>query len=161
MSCQLPRSSLLCPCRARRSSLPGTRPKEPKILSDNDDWEVIAPKADSISTKGSHKACQEDPRADPTSWPCFGEHAPKHCANQHGSWTKCTRCGVRLTYQKQKNQFRCNFELVSEAMVQLRKSHRSDEVTSAMVEDMIKQLRSPAVTNTGLGRECQTLRAKK
>lgn len=164
MSHQLPRLiSLRCPCRSRNRGSSGTQFNELKTFTDDGDWEVVADDKNFRAAVSTTKARPEDPRADPSSWPCFGKHAPRNCGNQHGSWIKCTRCGVRLSYQKTTTSARCNFDLIADAMARLQKLHKSEEVTSAMVEDMIKHLRrSPAATPAAtristMGRSCKNV----
>ena len=40
-----------------------------------------------------------DPRSRASQWPCYGVHTPdKSKSNQHGQWSECAVCALRLSY---------------------------------------------------------------
>ena len=40
-----------------------------------------------------------DPRSKPDTWPCYGKHKESRMTgNQHGSWSECTICALRIRY---------------------------------------------------------------
>ena len=44
-----------------------------------------------------------DPRADPSQWPCYGNHLDTNVgANAHGQWVHCATCNLRLRYTPKK-----------------------------------------------------------
>ena len=39
-----------------------------------------------------------DPRSNPQQWPCYGQHVGTPGGNNHGAWSTCNQCGLRIQY---------------------------------------------------------------
>jgi DNA mismatch repair ATPase MutL len=40
----------------------------------------------------------QDPRAEKTQWPSFGQHHETRGSNRFGMWSACRKCGIRMMY---------------------------------------------------------------
>lgn len=40
----------------------------------------------------------QDPRSDPSQWPCMGQHEIKAYNNKWGEWKECAVCNLRVAY---------------------------------------------------------------
>ena len=151
--------SRLCPCRFRASppSIPTT---SQTFQAEDNDWEVIFESSGHEAGVGSTSARQSqparnrsrrannlldprDPRRNAACWPCFGQHVVQKGSNQYGSWTKCTRCSVRLSYQSKENgtsssQSEDEVQVIAAALARLRRTSANDEISADRVNAMIK-----------------------
>ena len=87
-----------------------------------------------------------DPRASIHQWPCMGKHvASPMKGNQHGQWTNCVVCGLRLLYTPrvgstgQHTQCR-NPEMVARCLRELRKLMKDKKPTEAIVLAMQEKI---------------------
>ena len=151
--------SPLCPCRFRAPrSIPTSNATPQTFLAeDNDDWEVIFESSGreagvrSTSARQSQPARTRsqransldpcDPRRNAACWPCFGQHIVQRGSNKYGSWTKCARCSVRLSYQSKENsssrQSEDEVQVVAAALARLRRTRGSDEISADAVNATI------------------------
>lgn len=156
----------LCPCRARaHPSNPASSATAQSFLAEADDWEVIFENSGyeatskltsaqldqqakaSAKTKSRRQRLLDprDPRRNVACWPCFGKHIVQKCSNQHGSWTKCSRCSLRLSYQSKSCQSNENssqpedeVQIIAAALARLRRTCPDDEISADKVKAMIQ-----------------------
>ena len=151
----------LCPCRARaHPSNPASSATTRSFLAEDDDWEVIFENSGHEATtrltsaqldqqaKASAKTKSRkqklldprDPRRNVACWPCFGKHVIQKCSNQHGSWTKCARCSLRLSYQSNENssQPEDEVQIIAAALARLRRTCPDNEISADKVKAMIQ-----------------------
>jgi hypothetical protein len=152
--------SKLCPCRLRASpvtpSMPTSSATFPSLGAEDNDWEVIlensgneagirstaasAQQDRSNKTKSKKKKTSSDPRWNAACWPCYGQHISQKGSNQHGSWTKCARCSLRLSYQPKElgGQPEDEAQIIAAALARLRRTCGNDEISADKVKAMIQ-----------------------
>lgn len=142
-------ANLLCPSRSKQLFCSSS--KTAQVPTQDDDWDIISECPDANSKSDckpiEKRGIATDPRSSPTCWPCYGEHKPKQCANQHAKWSKCTRCGLRLSYQRA-TEPKCeeNFAQISNALARLQSQCRAADVSAQMIQDMIAQMAKETAT---------------
>lgn len=151
----------LCSCRFRAPpSIPTSNATPQTLLAEDNsnDWEVIFESSGheagvrSTSARPSQPARTRsqknnlldphDPRRNAACWPCFGKHVVQRGSNKYGSWTKCARCSVRLSYQSKENssssQSEDEVQFIAAALARLRRTRSSDEISADDVNAMIR-----------------------
>ena len=154
--------SKLCRCRFRAppsTSIPTSNTTSQTFVAEDNDWEVIFESSGHEAVVRSTSARQSqparttsqrtnsldprDPRRNAACWPCFGEHIVQRGSNKYGSWTKCARCSVRLSYQSKESnstssQSENEVQVIAAALARLRRTSASDEISADSVNAMIK-----------------------
>ena len=150
----------LCPCRFRAPlDIPTSNTTSQAILAEDNDWEVIFESSSREAGVRSTSARQSqpsrtrsqrtnlldpnDPRRNAACWPCFGQRIVQRGSNRYGSWTKCARCSVRLSYQSKENstsssQSEDEVQVIAAALARLRRTSANDEISADRVNAMIK-----------------------
>lgn len=170
--------SKLCPCRVQApSSITPNTTSQTSLAEDNNDWEVIFESSGHEAGFRSTTALQSqpartrsqrtnlldpnDPRRNAACWPCFGKHIVQKGSNRYGSWTKCARCSVRLSYQTKENsssstsQSEVEVQVIAAALARLRRTQAAnDEISADAVNAMIKIIQGERALTASLSQWC-------
>ena len=88
---------------------------------------------------------EDDPRMN--GFPCNGSHKPKRRENQHGMWSTCQACGLRLMYQPKKGSdgqsrhMGPHPNLTRAAMEEISKTTPANQVTERLVNGKLMELK--------------------
>ena len=82
-----------------------------------------------------------------SGFPCHGSHKPKRRENQHGMWSTCQTCGLRLMYQPKKGSdgqsrhMGPHPNLTRAAMEEISKTTPANQVTERLVNGKLMELK--------------------
>ena len=114
-----------------------------------------------LDQEKTYPADIQDPRSDPSCWPCKGEHGPLQTgSNGYGQWKDCRVCGLRVQYTPRvgyhgHHKSQVEYTVVRRALTQLQKDLGSCKPTMDLAkttmaifekEDRIKGLQRQIAT---------------